>query len=203
MPQPPTGTYRRITGKGGAGKDNKQDDGDTQIGFVDGRAEKLRLNLDRSINELQPRVDLLTKISLLDTEEYLGSGEKFKKDIKTLKADSKSVGTACKGILDRISKSAQPNLLQTEKERSETMSNIAETVHTLCQTMLETTVPFESLSDSMNGATTAKISLSPTFYAVRIWKHVESLVSVDKPQEALETLKAGSNAVVSLEKSLA
>ena len=42
VPQPPTGKYRRITGKRGAGKDNKQDDGDTQIGFVDGRAENLR-----------------------------------------------------------------------------------------------------------------------------------------------------------------
>ena len=61
------------------------------------------------------------------------------------------------------------------------MAIIAERVDKVCTTMLESAVPYERLADAMNGGSNAKVSLSPTFYAARLWKHVESLVSVGKP----------------------
>ena len=71
---------------------------DTQISFVDGRAERLRPNLDKALNELQPKVDPLSSIDLLDTEEDLGYGEKFKQDAKILRSDAKVVSTAISDI---------------------------------------------------------------------------------------------------------
>ena len=192
---------RRLTGKSPSEKKGNDDDADTQIGFVDGRAEKFRMSLNKSLDELTPKVNDLKQISLLDNEEYLGSGDEFKKQVKVLKGIAKALHTQCKNLVDRISNSAQPEQLKTENERAESMTKIADIVHSLCHTMLEATLPFENLSDSMNAATGADVSLSPTFYAVRIWKHVENLVSVDKPEEAMHIIVQGSTAVKELEQS--
>ena len=82
------------------------------------------------------------------------------------------------------------------------MAIIAEQVDKVCTTMLESTVPNGRLADAMNGASNAKVSLSPTFYAARLWKHVESLVSVGKPADAVQHACTFSNKIQELEKRL-
>ena len=114
LPTPPPPKHRRLSGKTPVAE---EDDDDTQIGFVDGRAEKFQLSLNKSLDKLQPNVNDLKKILLLDNEEYLGSGDKFKKEIKILKATAKGLHTQCNNIVERIERSSQAKQLKTEKER--------------------------------------------------------------------------------------
>ena len=121
--------------------DNNEDElagtSDGRVSALDGRAERLRKGLQDSIRPLKERSDKLMDMQHLDTEDFLGTGAKFKGEIRTHAAEAKTVQREIKVVHKRLNVSTKPSIFKAEQDVVDEIMKVTNAVSSACKIIID------------------------------------------------------------------
>ena len=176
--------------------DNNEDElagtSDGRVSALDGRAERLRKGLQDSIRPLKERSDKLMDMQHLDTEDFLGTGAKFKGEIRTHAAEAKTVQREIKVVHKRLNVSTKPAIFKAEQDVIDEITKVTNAVSSACKIIIDAVCELGAVEEALQSAKDANVRLSPTFTLFKIWKQCEHKCSLEKFEEVIHLLDKNS-----------
>ena len=165
---------------------------DGRVSALDGRAERLRKGLQDSIRPLKERSDKLMDMQHLDTEDFLGTGAKFKGEIRTHAAEAKTVQREIKVVHKRLNVSTKPSIFKAEQDVIDEITKVTNAVSSACKIIIDAVCELGAVEEALQSAKDANVRLSPTFTLFKIWKQCEHKCSLEKFEEVIHLLDQNS-----------
>ena len=170
------------------GEDDDDDEGGVIVA-LDGRAERLKRGLQEALSPIQDRADKdLLHVDAVDKEEFLGSGPKFKKELKDDVASARNLERDVKVIQKRISVSKNSSVYKDETATCNALIARAAALLQLMKAVLESQSTVDQFIEGMEAVVQCGCKPSATFALHGLWKKFEHLVSLEKFEDAVKML---------------
>ena len=183
------GTEEEAAADGGDELGEDDDDEGGVIVAVDGRAEHLKRGLQEALSPIQDRADKdLLHFDAVDNEEFLGSGPKFKKELKDDVANARNLERDVKVIQKRISVSKNSSVYKDETAICNALIARAAAVLQLMKAVLESQSTVDQFIEGMEAAVQCGCKPSAAFALHGLWKNFEHLLSHEKFEDAVKML---------------
>lgn len=128
----------------------------------------------------------------LDTEDFLGTGAKFKGEIRTHAAEAKTVQREIKVVHKRLNVSTKPSIFKAEQDVIDEITKVTNAVSSACKIIIDAVCELGAVEEALQSAKDANVRLSPTFTLFKIWKQCEHKCSLEKFEEVIHLLDKNS-----------